>query len=226
MARLKLLSELRPLARLRLAFVGLGIILLAPLGLLLNAASERLDAQRRLRHEVVSDRIFDELERELTELLERESQRPSEAYYQQSLPDTWAPFILGYFTARGANHRLVSDQEIDQERRTKLERAIDTWQLAQIDKGEEHEAVDNGTSGSLLRQKAEQKSGDSSKNSQKRSAAPRSAMMPASQQESSESAAAPKSSPEVLRQLNRANDARRKARPAKKADPLQDYSAY
>jgi hypothetical protein len=82
---------------LRLAFVALGAVLLTPLGFLLDAVDERIEAQRRLRHDVVAERIFDELERELTTVLESESARPSAAYGEPTRIEAWAPFVVGYF---------------------------------------------------------------------------------------------------------------------------------
>ena len=94
------LTRLRPLMRLRLAFLGLGAVLLVPFGFLLDAVESRVEAQRQLRHEVVAERIFDELERELTAVLEGESARPSSAYDEVTRTDSWAPFVLGYFKLR------------------------------------------------------------------------------------------------------------------------------
>src|SRR4051794_27330780 len=70
----------RALTRLRIAFVLLAAALLAPLALLARSMELRFEAQRRLRHEIVAERIFDEMERELTALLATESARPTEAY--------------------------------------------------------------------------------------------------------------------------------------------------
>ena len=102
----------RTLSRLRLAFVVLGIVLLAPLWLLVRSAQARLEEQRRLRHEIVAERIFDEMERELGELLERERLRPSSAYAAVDTdPLTWAPFVVGYFTHdKDAAHVTARDQ--------------------------------------------------------------------------------------------------------------------
>ncbi|HTU58807.1 MAG TPA: hypothetical protein VMF89_10245, partial [Polyangiales bacterium] len=95
----------RALTRLRIAFLLLGAALLVPLALLLRSVDSRLEAQRRLRHELVAERIFDEMEGELTALLSREEARPSDAYVGAGTRvENWAPFVVGYFTrdARGA----------------------------------------------------------------------------------------------------------------------------
>lgn len=94
--------RLSALNRLRLAFAGIGVLLLVPLGLLSHSVTARLAAERRLRHEVVADRIFDELERELTRVLSQEVARPSDAYDSPATLDAAAPaYVLGYFTSRG-----------------------------------------------------------------------------------------------------------------------------
>ena len=92
--------RLRPLTRLRLYFFALGAVLLAPLGFLLSAMDDRVQAQRRLRHEVVAERIFDELERELTLVLESEALRPSSAYEAATRIEAWAPFVVGYVATK------------------------------------------------------------------------------------------------------------------------------
>jgi hypothetical protein len=88
----------RSLNRLRLAFIAIGVVLLAPLGWLLWSFDQRLEAQRRLRHEVVAERILDEVERELLRFLNEEAQRPSEAFQNGIALDAAAPYVLGYYT--------------------------------------------------------------------------------------------------------------------------------
>ena len=116
--------SLGPLTRLRLAFVGLGVVLLAPLGFLLGAVDERIEAQRRLRHEVVAERIFDELERELTALLAAESARPSTAYDEPTQVDAWAPFVVGYFKAVPGRVELLAADQLDAARAQRLHEAL------------------------------------------------------------------------------------------------------
>jgi hypothetical protein len=112
--------RLRPLTRLRLAFLALGALLLTPLGFLLGAIEGRVEAQRRLRHEVVAERIFDELERELTALLAAESARPSSAYDEPTRSETWAPFVLGYFKIGTAGLELLAQDQLESERAARL----------------------------------------------------------------------------------------------------------
>ena len=100
------------LKRLRLGFVLLGVLLLLPLGFVLRAAEARLEAQRRLRHEIVAERIFDEMERELGSLLASEQRRPSSAYdAERTRVSSWSPFVVGYFIdQRGGTRLLAADQ--------------------------------------------------------------------------------------------------------------------
>jgi hypothetical protein len=112
------------LKRLRAAFLALGLVLLGALFLLVSSALARLDRQRELRHEVVAERIFDELERELTAHLIVESERPSEAYDALSTsPSAWAPFVVGYFTVSDG-YRVVARDQLAAPRVQRLERAL------------------------------------------------------------------------------------------------------
>ncbi len=116
--------HLRPLTRLRLAFVALGVALLAPLAFLLDAVDDRIQTQRRLRHEVVAERIFDELERELTALLDGESARPSAAYDEATRIEAWAPFVVGYFKSGPQGVELLARDQLDNERTARLTDAL------------------------------------------------------------------------------------------------------
>jgi hypothetical protein len=107
----------RTLTRMRLAFVALGVALLLPLALLVRSASARLEEQRKLKHEVVAERIFDEMERELVALLERERARSSEAYAATNTrPETWAPFVVGYFVHDASGARVTAGDLLTDER--------------------------------------------------------------------------------------------------------------
>lgn len=95
----------KSLNRLRLAFIAIGVVLLAPLGWLLWSFDQRLEAQRRLRHEVVAERIFDEVERELIRFLNEEAQRPNEAFRNGIALDAAAPYVLGYYVKGSSGTR-------------------------------------------------------------------------------------------------------------------------
>jgi hypothetical protein len=118
------------ITRLRLAFAAIAVVLLLPLGWLLHSIEQRLETQRRLRHEVVAERIFDELERELTHVLEREAARPSVAYDDvKTRASAWEPFVVGYFKSEGGNTVLLASNQLDSERRQRL-----SWALAQVNR--------------------------------------------------------------------------------------------
>ena len=72
--------------RVRIVFVALATVLLVPLALLIQRALSSERAERERNHETVAERIFDELERELTLVLRREEERPFEHYRTFVLP--------------------------------------------------------------------------------------------------------------------------------------------
>ena len=121
--------RLSALNRLRLAFSGIGALLLLPLALLAHSVNERLEAQRRLRHEVVAERIFDELERELTAVLSREFARPSSAYDAASIdPGVPSPYVIGYFTSSEGRRRVLGAREPGGDREPRASWALDEWE--------------------------------------------------------------------------------------------------
>ena len=98
------------MTRLRVTFLALALVLLLPLGLLVRRALVSLANERELRHRIVAERIFDEMERELTALVRREENRPFEHYRSYYVPESSGtairspladppdePFILDYF---------------------------------------------------------------------------------------------------------------------------------
>ncbi|MEO8183611.1 MAG: hypothetical protein ABI895_32670 [Deltaproteobacteria bacterium] len=107
-----------------MAFLALAAVLLTPLGFLFLAIEGRVEAQRRLRHEVVAERIFDELERELTAVLAAESARPSSAYDEPTRSEAWAPFVVGYFKIGAAGVELLARSQLDSERMARLTAAL------------------------------------------------------------------------------------------------------
>lgn len=121
------------LTRLRLGFLLLGALLLTPLFFVLRAAERRMEAQRRLRHEIVAERIFDEMERELATLLANEDQRPSSAYdAQNTLVSSWSPFVVGYFTSDQASTRVIAAAQLGASRAQRVEHAVAAlWRSAE-----------------------------------------------------------------------------------------------
>ena len=108
------------LARLRWAFLGLALILTLPLLWLVHSVNQKVEAQRRLRHQVVAERIFDELERELTRVLGQESQRPSADFDERGQRERWAPYVLGHFTQQRGAAALVEQAPLEPEQRARV----------------------------------------------------------------------------------------------------------
>ncbi len=73
--------------RLKLRFLLLGLALLVPIALLVDRALESVEFEQQARHDAVAERVFDEIERELSSLLAREEARPFGAYAFYFAPD-------------------------------------------------------------------------------------------------------------------------------------------
>lgn len=198
------------IARLRVGFVLLGVALMAPLAFVIHSVNERVEAQRRLRHQVVAERIFDELERELTAVLELESERPSAAYDAGNTnADAWAPFVVGYFkTSDGGATELVAATQLHPARRERLRRSLARWTHDELDQRERQAEPEPAPPGAAPTRLAP---------------SPGPALAPAPVKAPARSPAS-KTSPEILRQLNRAREVRSKAQKKQGAsDPLKDY---
>ncbi len=95
------MSRRSSLTRLRVAFVLLALALLAPTALLVLRALAGVAAEREARHRAVAERVFDEMERALSELVAREEERPVGAWSAGSAESLAAlpeeSFVLGYF---------------------------------------------------------------------------------------------------------------------------------
>ena len=68
--------------RLRIRFALLAVALLVPLALLVGRVIQSLEVERRVRHQVVAERIFDEMERALSEVLDAEESRSTDRYLE------------------------------------------------------------------------------------------------------------------------------------------------
>lgn len=197
--------QLTLIARLRLGFVLLGVALTVPLLFVIYSVNERVEAQRRLRHQVVAERIFDELERELTAVLELESERTSAAYdaYDTDV-DAWAPFIVGYFKNRAGATELVAATQLHPTRRDRLLRALARWT--------HRESNVHGSLGEPQHMPPPSEPKGASRPS----------LAPA---RPAQKAPASKTSPEILRQLNRGQEQRSKGQKKKsESDPLRDFA--
>jgi hypothetical protein len=186
---------------LRLWFVALGVLLLTPLGFLLDAVDERVEAQRRLRHEVVAERIFDELERELTALLDAESARPSAAYDEPTRAEAWAAYVVGYFKLGADGVELIAGDQLDAARSARVKGALRTLVAAKDQPAPPSEEL-----GATLLPTTS---------------------LPTPRSPAQQRAFEPKSSPDVLQKLNRSQEERLRSnvsrRPSKSLDPMQRY---
>jgi len=85
------------LGRLRLGAGAIGAVLLGTLGLLVERAMESASMEAALRHQVVAERIFDEMERELSGLIAVEESRPFLHWRYTYVPEV-ATEYNGYLT--------------------------------------------------------------------------------------------------------------------------------
>jgi signal transduction histidine kinase len=112
------------LFKLRLGFIALGAALLLTVLGLLHSAVSRLEQQRRLRHQMVAERVFDEAEREISSLLQHEAERPSVAYdASETDPQRWSRFIVGYYR-RDPELLLVAQDKLEPERSARIRDAV------------------------------------------------------------------------------------------------------
>lgn len=77
--------------RIGLLLAALGLVLVIGVGLLVMRALQSIHEEEQLRHEVVASRLFDELERELTALLQREEERSFLEYRTLFVPEGQVP---------------------------------------------------------------------------------------------------------------------------------------
>ncbi len=77
----------------RLRFLALAVLLLVPVGLLIQRTLESLEFERRARHDAVAERVIDEMERGLSKLLETEEARPFADY--RVAPESGAVQVSG-----------------------------------------------------------------------------------------------------------------------------------
>ena len=82
--------------RIRLLFLAFSLALLGPVALLVHRALQSVTLERQMRHQAVAERVFDEMERSLSRLLEREEERPFDEY-AAGIEASALPFVLGHF---------------------------------------------------------------------------------------------------------------------------------
>src|SRR5437867_3015113 len=66
------------------------------MGLLIERALRSVTLERQMRHQALAERIFDEMERGLSRLLEQEEQRAFDQYVTDAGPPAF-PFVIAYF---------------------------------------------------------------------------------------------------------------------------------
>jgi signal transduction histidine kinase len=108
--------------RIRVALLLLFVALLAPIGVLTWRALDGLAYERAARHQVVAERVFEEMERALSEFLAREEERPAAHYHfylasgeRSPLSSPPAePFVVGAFEidADGAIHTPLEPEDV------------------------------------------------------------------------------------------------------------------
>jgi len=77
--------------RIAILVAVLSVLLLGCLGLLVSRALESVASEQAMRHSVLADRVFDELEEELTTLIDREEARPFLQYRFFYVPEGQLP---------------------------------------------------------------------------------------------------------------------------------------
>ena len=77
--------------RIAILVAVLTVLLLGGLGLLVGRALESVASEQAMRHSVLADRVFDEIEEELTALIEREESRPFLQYRFFYVPEGQLP---------------------------------------------------------------------------------------------------------------------------------------
>jgi len=106
--------------------MSLGVILIGAVLSLTYAMHKRLIAAQRDREEMVALRVFDELEREINAFLATENQRAPYQSFQQTNPELWAPFVVGYFKQDGGEEFVAADGATSENKRRM------TWSLHQL----------------------------------------------------------------------------------------------
>ena len=98
--------------RFRLLFLIVAVGLLAPLAVLVYRAQRSAALERRMRHQAVAERVFDEMERALSGVLERAEELPFDRF---ATGGEW-PFAVGYFQIDpdGSVHPLQSGRSNEQ----------------------------------------------------------------------------------------------------------------
>ncbi len=116
--------------RIRLVVVGLAIALAVPIGLLVERAVESTTIERELRHRTIAERVFDEMERALSDFLRQEETRPLEGWTDVA-PSS--PFVVGYFEIAPDGHAVTRTGTGDADVRASLDAAAGLLQSNAIE---------------------------------------------------------------------------------------------
>lgn len=119
--------RITPLRKLRFAFIAIGLFVCGAVAALVLSSARQLQEQRRLRHQVVAERVFDEVERDLGSVLNHELSRPPAAYDAgptDTEPSKWAPYIIAYYHRGDGQIHLVAGDKISGQRRKRALAAI------------------------------------------------------------------------------------------------------
>jgi signal transduction histidine kinase len=81
--------------RLRVRFVLLSAVVLIPVAFLVYRAVRTTELEAAMQHQAIAERVFDEMERGLSRLLENEGSRPIDDYLTAAQPSL--PFVTGHF---------------------------------------------------------------------------------------------------------------------------------
>lgn len=119
--------------RFRLLFLAVALALLAPLGFLVQRALHSVALERQLHHQAVAERVFDEMERSLSTLLEGEAAQAVNYYGRDDANASW-PFVLGRFQVDGAgNVRVLPAGATTQAGANDIERRVGAyWRAARV----------------------------------------------------------------------------------------------
>ncbi len=225
-------AQLSPL-KLKLAFISLGLFLLAGLVFLSLTIEARLQEARRDREEMVALRVFDELEREVSVFLDSEAARPAYDDLTETDPRSWAPFVVGYFREGQHSRQRVAADGPTSENKRRIDWAIEQVLGPSSEKGQKEELKKEQSDAPLLESAEKPSAGSRSVEPSLQPGKPSAKMQlklrPKPKPKPQPKAAKKASSASIIEQLNRA-PSRRKIRPQspqkKKAAPKDPFTDY
>lgn len=109
--------------RFRIFFIIAVVALLGPLALLIERALHSVAIERQMRHQALAERVFDEMERALSRLLEDEEKRPIEQYAGNVAGPT-LPFVIGHFQVDASGNVRAASAPQPERNNEELEQAV------------------------------------------------------------------------------------------------------